>query len=88
MEFIVAKVQRRVDGLEGLEIDIDLSFLAFRGDNFTAIYDKAIGRHFRVKLQALLGRGNGRKDRQAVDTGLDVRGGTLRLLGYRYMACG
>jgi hypothetical protein len=80
VELVVTKVQRRVDGLERLEVDIDLALFAFCGDDFTAVDDKAIGRDLGVELQTLLGGCDGRQDRQAVDTGLDVGGGTLRWL--------
>jgi hypothetical protein len=76
MELVVAKVQRGVDGLEGLEVDVDLALLAFCGDDFTAVDDKAIGRDLRVELQTLLGGRDGREHGQTVDAGLDVGGGT------------
>lgn len=59
VELVVAKVQRRVDGLEGLEVNVDLSFLAFGGQNFTAVDDEAVGGDLVVQLETLLGRGNG-----------------------------
>jgi hypothetical protein len=77
VELVVAKVQRGVDGLEGLEVDVDLALLAFCGDDFTAVDDEAIGRDFGVELQTLLGGRDGREDGETVDTGLDVGGGTL-----------
>lgn len=77
MELVVAQVQRRVDWFERLEIDIDFAFLPFLGQDFTAVDDQAIGRDFVVKLEALLGRGNGGKDGLTVDARLDVRCGAL-----------
>lgn len=59
VEFVVAKVEGGVDWLEGLEIDIDPSLLAFAGDDFTTVHDETIWRNFGVQLEALLGRGNG-----------------------------
>jgi hypothetical protein len=44
MKFVVAKVQRGVDGLEGLKVDVDLALLSFRGDDFTAVDNETIGR--------------------------------------------
>jgi len=76
MELVVTEVQRGVDGLEGLEVDVDLALLALGGQDFTTVDDEAIGRDLGVQLQALLGRGNGGQDRQTVDSGLDVGGGT------------
>ena len=77
MEFVVAKVQRRVDGLEGFEVDVDLALLAFGGDDFTTVDDKAIGWDLGVELETLLGGGNSRQDGKTVDARLDVGGGTL-----------
>jgi hypothetical protein len=48
VELVVAEVQRGVDGLEGLKVDVDLAFLAFGGDDFAAIDDEAIGRNLGV----------------------------------------
>jgi hypothetical protein len=79
MELVVTEVERRVDGLEGLEVDVDLALLAFGGDDFTAVDNEAIGRDLGVELETLLGRGDSRKDGETVDTGLDVGGGTLKM---------
>lgn len=43
MELIVAQVKGGVDGLERLEIDVDLAFLALGSDNFTAVDNEAVG---------------------------------------------
>lgn len=72
MELVVTQVEGGVDGLEGLEIDVDLPFLAFRGQDFTAVDDQAVGGDLVVQLETLLGGGNGRKDGLSVDSGLDV----------------
>ena len=79
MELVVTEVQRGVDGLEGLEVDVDLALLALGGQDFTTVDDEAIGRDLGVQLQALLGRGNGGQDGQTVDTRLDVGGGALKV---------
>jgi hypothetical protein len=78
MKLVVAKVQGGIDRFERFEIDVDLSFLALRGQDFTTIYDQAIRGNLVIELQALLGRGNGRKDGLPIDSGLDVRCRTLR----------
>jgi hypothetical protein len=39
VEFVVAKIERRVDRFEGLEIDVDLLFLALVGDDSSTIDD-------------------------------------------------
>jgi hypothetical protein len=77
MELVVTEIQRRVDGLEGLKVDIDLALFTFCSDDFTAVDDKAIGRDLGVELQTLLRGRNGRQDGETVDTGLDVGGSTL-----------
>lgn len=77
VELVVTEVQRRVDGLERLEVDVDLSLLALGGQDFTAVDDEAVGRDLVIELEALLGRRNGRQDRLPVDAGLDVRRGAL-----------
>ena len=87
MELVVAKVQRRVDGLEGLEVDVDLALFAFRGDDFTAVDNQAIGRHLGVEFQALLGGGDGRQDGETVDARLDVRGRALCVMVSGRWAC-
>lgn len=79
MELVVAKVERSVDGLKGLEVDVDLPLLAFRGDNFTTVDDQSIRRHLVVQLETLLGGGNGRQDGESVDARLDVGGSALEV---------
>ena len=54
MEFVVTQVKGGVDWFEGLEVNIDLSFFPFGGDNFAAVDDKTIGGNFIVELQTLL----------------------------------
>lgn len=78
MEFVVAEVQRSVDGLERFKVNVDLAFFSFRGQDFTTVHDQAIRRNLVVQLETLLGRRNGGQDGLSVDTGLDVRGSTLR----------
>jgi hypothetical protein len=77
VELVVTEVEGGIDGLEGLEVDVDLALLAFGGEDFTTIDDKAVGRDLRVQLQALLGGRDGRQDGQTVDARLDVGGSTL-----------
>lgn len=77
MELVVAKVEGSVDWLEWFKVDIDFPFLSFRGDNFTTVDDKAIGRDLGVKFETLLGRSNGRQDGETIDTRFDVGGGSL-----------
>ena len=77
MELVVAKVEGGVDWLEGLEIDVDLSFLALGSENFPTVDDQSIGGDLVVQFESLLGRGNGREDGLTIDSGLDIRGRTL-----------
>jgi len=76
VEFVVAEVERGVDGLERLEINVDLPLLAFGGDDFTTVDDKTVWRDLVVQLETLLCRSDGRQDGQTVDARLDVGGGT------------
>lgn len=78
VELVVAKVERGVNGLEGLEVDVNLPLLAFRGDNFTTVDNQSIRRNLVVQLETLLGGGNGRQDGKSVHARLDVGGSTLK----------
>jgi hypothetical protein len=77
VELVVTKVERGIDGLEGLEVDVNLTLLSFGGDNFTTVHDQSIGGNLVVQLETLLGGGDGRQDGETVNTGLDVGGSTL-----------
>lgn len=90
VELVVTQVERSVDRLEGLEINVNLALLSFRGDDFTTVDDQAIGRDLVVQLETLLGGGNGRKDGQTVHTRLDVGGSTLfeRLISENFRGSG
>ena len=77
VELIVAKVEGGIDWPERLEVDVDLSLLAFGCQDFTTVDDKSIWWDLVVELQALLGRGNGGEDGLSVDAGLDVRRSSL-----------
>ncbi len=45
VELVITQVERGVDGLERLEIDVDLLLLALLGHDGTTVHNKAIGRH-------------------------------------------
>lgn len=77
VELVVTKIKRGVDGLEGFKIDVNLAFLAFRGDDFTTVDDQAIWWNLVVQFETLLGGGNGRQDGESVHARLDVGGSTL-----------
>lgn len=77
VELVVTKVERGVDGLEGLEIDVNLALLALCGDDFTTVDDQTIRRDLVVQLETLLGGGNGRQNGESVDARLDVGSSTL-----------
>ena len=77
VKLVVTQIERGVDRLEGLEVDVNLSLLSFRRDDFTTVDDQAIRRHLVVQLETLLCGGNGRQDGESVDSGLDVGRSTL-----------
>lgn len=77
VELVVTQVERGVDWLEGLEINVNFALLSFRSDNFTTVDHQAIGRDLVVQLETLLGGGNSGKDGKTVYTRLDVGGSTL-----------
>ena len=77
MKLVVAKVEGGVDWAERLEVDVDLSLLAFGGQDFTTVDDESVWWYLIVELQALLGRGNGGQDGLSVHAGLDVRRSSL-----------
>ena len=72
VEFVVTQIQRGIDGLERLEIYVDLSLLALGGDDFTTVDNQTIWRDFGVELETLLGRGDGGQDGESIDTRFDV----------------
>jgi hypothetical protein len=63
VEFVVAEVQGGVDGLEGLEVDVDFLLLAVVCHDSACVHDEPIGRDSVVELQALLCGGDGAEDR-------------------------
>jgi len=88
VELIVTQIQGRVDGLERLEVNINLPLLALGRNNFTAVYHEPVRRHFVVQFETLLSRCDGGQNGLTVDSRLDVGGGTLRksarsMEGYR-----
>lgn len=78
VELVVTKVKGSVDWLEGLEVNVDLALLSFRGDNFTTVDDQTIWGDLVVQLQTLLGGCDSGQDGKTIDSGLDVRGSTLQ----------
>lgn len=48
VKFVVAQVEGSIDRLERFKVNVDLAFLALRGDDFTTVYDEAIWRDFGV----------------------------------------
>lgn len=77
VELVVTKVEGGINGLEGLEVDVNLPLLSFRGDNFTTVNNQSIRGNLVVQLETLLGGGNGRQNGESVHSRLDVGGGTL-----------
>lgn len=60
VELVVTKIEGGVDGLERLEVDVNLPLLSFRCDDFTTVDDQSIRGHLVVEFQPLLGGGDGR----------------------------
>ena len=60
MELVVTEVERGVDGLEGLEVDVDLLLLALVRDDGAAVDDQTVGGD--------LGRRGGRRCRKMTMT--------------------
>jgi len=79
MEFVVTQVQRRVDGLEWLEINVDLSLFSFRGNDFTTVDDQPVRGNLVVEFETLLGGCDSREDGKAIDSGFDVGCSTLEI---------
>lgn len=77
MEFVVAEVERCVDGFEGFKVDIDLFFLSLVRHDCSTINDKAIFGTLGVEFETLLGRRDGSQYGKTVDTRFDVGGGTV-----------
>ena len=69
----------RINGLMRLEIEGDLLLLTFVGQDCTDEENEAIRRDTVVQLETLLCGRDGRKHRESVDTGLDVRSRTVLL---------
>jgi len=76
VKLVVTEVQRGVDWLERLEINVDFSFFALGCQDFTAIDDKAVRWNLAVEFEPLLSGGNGGEDAKTVDARLDVGGST------------
>jgi hypothetical protein len=77
VELVVTEIERCIDRLKRFKVDVNFPLLSFRGDDFATVDDKPIRRDFIVQLQTLLGRCDGGKDGQTVDTRFDVGGSTL-----------
>jgi len=88
VELVVTKIERGVDGLEGLKVDVNLPLLSFRGDNFTTVNNQSIRGNLVVQLETLLGGGNGRQNGESVHSRLDVGGGTLGFVVRRRLGFG
>ncbi|KAI3478310.1 hypothetical protein L1887_59786 [Cichorium endivia] len=80
VELVVAEVERGVDGLEGLEGEVDLLLLALVCEDGAAVNHETVVGDAIVQLETLLCGGDGGEHRQTVDTRLDV-GGCAVLLG-------
>ena len=54
MKFVVAEIQRSVDRLEGLKVDVDFLLLALVRHDCAAVDDQAVWGHLGVELEAVL----------------------------------
>ena len=80
VKFVVAEVQRGVDGLEGLKVDVDFLLLALVRDDRAAVDDQSVRGHLGVELEAVLHGGDGAQHGQPVHSTFDV-GGSAVLIG-------
>ena len=62
VELVVTQVERGVDWLERLKVNVDLLLLALIGDDSAAVDDEAVGRNLGVELESVLDRGDGAQD--------------------------
>ena len=72
MELVVTQIQRGVDRLEGLEINVDALLLALVGNDRAAVDDQPVLGTLVVQLETLLRRSDGTQHRQTVHARLDV----------------
>jgi len=80
VEAVITHVQGCVDGLERLEINTDLLFLALISEDGADKKHKAVGGALVIQLEALLGTCDCTEHREPVHTGFDV-GGSTGLIG-------
>ena len=73
----------RVNRLVRLEVKRHLLFLPFIRQDRTDEEHETVWWYAVVQLETLLGTGDGSKDRQAIDTRLDVRGSPVLLRQHR-----
>lgn len=66
MELVVAHVQRSVDRLERLEVNVELLLLSILCDDGSTVDEKTVRRTEAVQLQSLLSRSDGRQHRESV----------------------
>ena len=87
VELVVTQVERRVNRLEGLKIDVHFLLLVVIGEYGAAIDDETVRRHFGEEFEALLRGGYCGENGEAVDTRLDVRR-CPELVGEHLRRCG
>ena len=68
MEFVVAEVERRVDGFEGFKVDVDFFLFSLVGDDGSTVEDESVLWTLGVELETLLGGSDGSEDGKTVDT--------------------
>ena len=72
MKFVVAEIQRSVDRLEGLEVDVDFLLLALVRHDCAAVDDQAVWGHLGVELEAVLHGSDGAQHREPVHSTFDI----------------
>ena len=83
VKLVIAQVQRRVDRLERLKVNVHFPLLPLVRDHRAGVHDEPVRGHFRVELETLLGRGDGAQDRLSVHPGFNVRGRPVLGLEHR-----
>jgi len=83
VKLVIAQVQRRVDRLERLKVNVHFPLLPLVRDHRPGVHDEPVRGHFRVQLETLLGRGDGPQDRLSVHPGFNVRGRPVLGLEHR-----
>lgn len=72
MELVVAQIQRSIDGLEWLKIDVYSLLLAIIRQNGPTVNNQTVIRNSGIQLKLLLRRGNSTQHRQSEEIAMRV----------------